>query len=59
MPEKRTIDLDLWNEDGRKDNPAITVTGGGSSFVGSQAEFDRLCLILGGWPKRSKNVLCH
>ena len=47
MPD-RIIDLDLWGE-GAERLPAITVTGQGLRIEGSQAEFDRLLLILGGW----------
>jgi hypothetical protein len=47
----RTIDLDLWAEGAAQKLPAITVTGQGLRLEGSQAEFDRLCLILGGWLK--------
>ena len=50
MPD-RTIDLDLWAEGAAKKLPAITVTPAGLRFEGSQAEFDQLCLILGGWLK--------
>ena len=44
----RVIDLDLWGE-GAERLPAITVTGQGLRIEGSQAEFDRLILILGEW----------
>ena len=44
----RVIDLDLWGE-GAERLPAITVTGQGLRIKGSQAEFDRLILILGEW----------
>jgi len=48
---KRIVDIDLW-EDGTADRlPKITVTGAGLRFEGERAEFDRLCLILGGWLK--------
>lgn len=47
----RKIDLDLWAGDGRKDLPTITVTPQGLKFKGRVAEFDRLCLIPGGWLK--------
>jgi hypothetical protein len=50
MPD-RTIDLDLWAEGAAKRLPKITVTGQGLRFEGSDAEFDRLCLVLGGWMK--------
>ena len=46
----RIIDLDLW-EDGAERLPAITITGQGLRIEGSQAEFDRLILIIGGWMK--------
>lgn len=49
MPD-RTIDIDLWGE-GNEKLPAITVTAAGLRIEGSQAEFDRLILILGGWMK--------
>ena len=46
----RTIDIDLWG--GASESlPKITVTGQGLRFEGKAAEFDRLCLILGGWLK--------
>ena len=45
----RTVDLDLWQDGAARKLPAITVTDQGLRFEGSQAEFDRLCLILGGW----------
>jgi hypothetical protein len=44
----RVIDLDLWGE-GAERLPAITITGQGLRIDGSQAEFDRLILILGEW----------
>lgn len=50
MPD-RTIDLDLWAPGAAKQLPKITVTGQGLRFAGSEAEFDRFCLILGGWIK--------
>lgn len=50
MPD-RTIDLDLWAEGAAQSLPKITVTGQGLRLEGTQAEFDRLCLILGGWLK--------
>jgi hypothetical protein len=46
----RVIDLDLWGE-GAERLPAITVIGQGLRIEGSQAEFDRLILIIGGWMK--------
>lgn len=46
----RVIDLDLWGE-GAERLPATTVTPAGLRIEGSQAEFDRLLLILGGWLK--------
>ena len=48
MPD-RTIDLDLWDEGSAERLPAITVTPAGLRIEGSQAEFDRLILILGEW----------
>lgn len=50
MPD-RTIDLDLWDEGAAERLLAITVTPAGLRIEGSQAEFDRLCLVLGGWLK--------
>ena len=50
MPD-RTIDLDLWDEGSAERLPAFTVTGQGLRIEGSQAEFDRLILIIGGWMK--------
>ena len=47
----RVIDLDLWEEGAAEKLPAITVTGQGLRIEGSQAEFDRLLLIIGGWMK--------
>ena len=47
----RIIDIDLWAPGSAALLPAITVTGQGLRLEGSQAEFDRLCLILGGWLK--------
>lgn len=47
----RVIDLDLWVEGAADRLPAITVTPAGLRFEGSRSEFDRLCLILGGWLK--------
>ena len=47
----RTIDLDLWVEGAAEKLPAITVTAAGLRIEGSQAEFDRLILIIGGWMK--------
>jgi hypothetical protein len=47
----RIVDLDLWAEDAAQSLPKITVTGQGLRFEGSGSEFDRLCLILGGWMK--------
>jgi len=46
---ERVIDLDLWAEGNAEKLPAITVTAAGLRIEGSQAEFDRLLLILGGW----------
>jgi len=51
MPD-RTIDLDLWAEGAAKQLPKITVTGQGLRIEGNEAEFDRFCLILGGWLKQ-------
>lgn len=48
---RRVIDLDLWADGAAKRLPAITVTPAGLRFEGSPAEYDRLCLILGGWLK--------
>jgi len=50
MPE-RVIELDLWAGEGRQDLPAITVTLKGLMFEGAKSEFDKRCLILGGWLK--------
>jgi hypothetical protein len=50
MPD-RIIDLDLWEDGAANQLPAITVTGQGLRIEGSQAEFDRLLLIIGGWMK--------
>ena len=47
----RTVDLDLWQEGAAQSLPKITVTASGLRFEGSGPEFDRLCLILGGWLK--------
>ena len=47
----RTVDLDLWAEGAADRLPAITVTPSGLKIEGSKPEFDRLCLILGGWMK--------
>ena len=47
----RVIDLDLWEDGAANQLPAITVTGQGLRIEGSQAEFDRLILIIGGWMK--------
>jgi len=47
----RKVDLDLWAPEAAENLPKITVTGQGLRFEGSEAEFDRLCLILGGWLK--------
>jgi hypothetical protein len=47
----RIIDIDLWAPGAARTLPAITVTPAGLHFEGSQAEFDRLCLVLGGWLK--------
>jgi hypothetical protein len=47
----RVIDLDLWDEGAAERLPAIAVTPSGLRIEGSQAEFDRLLLILGGWLK--------
>jgi hypothetical protein len=49
----RVIDLDLWAEGSAQELPKITVTGQGLRLEGKPAEFDRLCLILGGWLKPS------
>ena len=51
MPD-RTIDLDLWAEGNAEKLPAITMTPQGLRLEGSVAEFDRLCLVLGGWIKQ-------
>lgn len=48
----RTIDLDLWAEGNAEKLPAIRVTPQGLRLEGSVAEFDRLCLVLGGWIKQ-------
>lgn len=48
---KRTVDLDLWAEGTAERLPKITVTGAGLRFEGTPPEFDRLCLIFGGWVK--------
>ncbi len=45
----RTIDLDLWGDGAADRLPRITVTPAGLRLQGTAAEFDRLCLILGGW----------
>jgi hypothetical protein len=45
----RKIDLDLWQEGAAPSLPKITVTSQGLRFEGETPEFDRLCLILGGW----------
>jgi len=47
----RVIDLDLWQEGAAESLPKITVTPQGLRIEGKPAEFDRLCLILGGWLK--------
>jgi hypothetical protein len=47
----RVINLDLWAEGAAQRLPAITVTPAGLRFEGAPKEFDRLCLILGGWLK--------
>jgi len=47
----RTVDLDLWAEGVAQELPKITVTDQGLRFEGEPKEFDRLCLILGGWLK--------
>lgn len=47
----RVIELDLWGPGASERIPAITVTPKGLRFEGKSAEFDRLCLILGGWLK--------
>lgn len=47
----RTIDIDLWADGSAQNLPKITVTGQGLRFEGDPKEFDRLCLILGGWLK--------
>jgi hypothetical protein len=52
MQKMRTIDLDLWTEGAAERLPAITITPAGLHFEGTTAEFDRLCLILGGWLKQ-------
>lgn len=48
---QRTVDLDLWAEGSAERLPKITVTAQGLRLQGSPREFDRLCLILGGWLK--------
>ena len=45
----RTIDLDLWGDGAADRLPRITITPSGLRLQGTVAEFDRLCLILGGW----------
>jgi len=45
----RTIDLDLWGDGAADRLPRITITPAGLRLQGTVAEFDRLCLILGGW----------
>jgi hypothetical protein len=52
MQAQRTIDLDIWAPGSAQSLPKITVTGQGLRFEGSGPEFDRLCLILGGWLKQ-------
>lgn len=52
----RTVDLDLWAEGAAQALPKITVTPAGLRIEGKQAEFDRLCLILGGWIKPQNDV---
>ena len=52
MMKNRMVDLDLWAEGAAKQLPKITVTGQGLRLEGTQAEFDRLCLILSGWIKQ-------
>ncbi len=52
MPGLRTIDLDIWAPGAANQPPAITIAGQGLRFEGSGPEFDRLCLILGGWLKQ-------
>lgn len=47
----RTVELDLWVEGAAEKLPSITVTSVGLKIEGQPAEFDRLCLILGGWLK--------
>jgi hypothetical protein len=47
----RIVDLDLWMDKAAQTLPKITVTPAGLRFEGTQAEFDRLCLVLGGWMK--------
>jgi hypothetical protein len=49
----RVIDLDLWLEGAAQSLPKITVTSQGLRFEGETKEFDRLCLILGGWLQQS------
>jgi len=48
----RTIDLDLWADGAAEKLPKITITPQGLRFEGREPEFDRLCLILGGWLKQ-------
>lgn len=48
----RKIDLDLWAEGAAEKLPRITITAQGLRFEGEEPEFDRLCLILGGWLKQ-------
>jgi hypothetical protein len=50
----RTIDLNLWAEGAAESLPKITVTPAGLRIEGEPKEFDRLCLILGGWLKQSR-----
>ena len=51
MPS-RVINLDLWGSDEAEKLPKISVTGQGLRLEGTTNEFDRLCLILGGWMKQ-------
>lgn len=47
----RAVDIDLWADGAAETLPAITVTPTGLRIEGEPKEFDRLCLILGGWLK--------
>jgi len=48
----RSVDIDLWSDGASDQLPKITVTPSGLRIEGEPKEFDRLCLILGGWIKQ-------